>query len=267
LSALAFGVVFADDSCFNYGIDLEGANTNNGLSNLVPAAACQESCKNTVGCYFWTWLSNDYEGSSGFQQSCWLKDNSATTPVITKGAVSGPKTCDPVAPGSCCGTILLDGGSMSDLYQSERMGNYRYTYTDGNGRPVYDQIMGDNYLFWLAPSGPWMVGETVGQDYGGLLNRGSERCPEDLTAYWQYWHTMFESWEEDSWLEATCDDGSGGGGGPGENEGCISGPQCRDCDTWTELEGTLYCCSVDCDTAWIEGSCSNGVCECRCGHD
>ena len=61
-----------------------------------------------------------------------------------------------------------------------------------------------------------MVGETVGTDYGGLLNRGSETCPEFLTTYWDYWHTMFESWEEDSWLEAKCDGGdSGGGGGDG----------------------------------------------------
>ena len=32
---------------------------------------------------------------------------------------------------------------MSDLYQKERMGNYRLTHTshtDGNGRPVYDQV-------------------------------------------------------------------------------------------------------------------------------
>ena len=81
------------------------------------------------------------------------------------------------------------------------------------------QINGDNYLFWLAPSGPWMVGETVGMDYGGLLNRGTETCPESLTTYWDYWHTMFESWEEDQWLEAVCDGGdSGGGGGGGDGE-------------------------------------------------
>ena len=79
------------------------------------------------------------------------------------------------------------------------------------------QINGANYLFWLAPSGPWMVGETVGADYGGLLNRGTETCPESLTSNWDYWHTMFESWEEDSWLEAICDDGGdSGGGGEGE---------------------------------------------------
>ena len=63
------------------------------------------------------------------------------------------------------------------------------------------QIKGDNYLFWLAPSGPWMVGETVGADYGGLLNRGTETCPESLTSYWEYWQTKSKSWEEDSLLE------------------------------------------------------------------
>ena len=42
---------------------------------------------------------------------------------------------------ACCGSIKLDGGSMSDLYQSARMGNYRLTHTDANGRPVYDQVI------------------------------------------------------------------------------------------------------------------------------
>ena len=88
-----------------------------------------------------------------------------------------------------------------------------------NRNVLYLQINGDNYLFWLAPSGPWMVGETVGTDYGGLLNRGSETCPEDLTAYWQYWDTLFESWSEDDWLEATCDGGGGGGGSGGGGSG------------------------------------------------
>jgi len=268
LSALAFGVALADDACFQYNVDLQGSNLNNGLSNLMSSAAnCQQSCKVTAGCLFWTWLSDDYEGSTGFQRSCWLKDNGATTPVGTKGAVSGPKNCDS-STSDCCGTIKLDGGSMSDLYQKERMGNYRLTHTDGNGRPVYDQINGANYLFWLAPSGPWMVGETVGSDYGGLLNRGTETCPESLTSYWDYWHTMFESWEEDSWLEAICDDGGdSGGGGEGEVYECVTGPQCLECDTTTSMDGTLYCCSVDCDHAWIEGSSSNGVYQCRCGLD
>ncbi len=35
-----------------------------------------------------------------------------------------------------------------------------------------------NYLYWINPYGPWMVGNTVGVDYGGILNRGSESCPE-----------------------------------------------------------------------------------------
>ena len=113
-------------------------------------------------CNLWlfrTWLSDDYEGSTGFQRSCWLKDNGATTPVSTKGAVSGPKNCgltsdirvteiflifqsflDDSPTSDCCGTLKLDGGSMSDLYQKARMGNYRLTHTDGNGRPVYDQV-------------------------------------------------------------------------------------------------------------------------------
>ena len=97
--------------------NLQGSNINNGLSNLMSSAAdCQQSCKLTAGCLFWydhtvhiligkamvlvcnlwlfrTWLSDDYEGSTGFQRSCWLKDNGATTPVSTNGAVSGPKNC------------------------------------------------------------------------------------------------------------------------------------------------------------------------------
>lgn len=70
-----------------------------------------------------------------------------------------------------------------------------------------------------------MVGETVGADLGGILNRGSASCPEsetfsniisnywcftfhfetDATPDWEYWHTMFGSWEEDWTLEAICE--------------------------------------------------------------
>jgi len=279
LVALAIGVGYAQPACYQIDLDLQGSNINNGLSNLVSSAAlCQQSCKVTAGCSFWTWLGDDYEGSTGFKHSCWLKDSSSTTPVYTKGAVSGPRDCEnipdiPDSPSACCGSIKLDGGSMSDLYQNARMGNYRLTHTDANGRPVYDQINGDNYLFWLAPSGPWMVGETVGTDYGGLLNRGTETCPESLTTYWDYWHTMFESWETDEWLEAVCDGGDSGGGGDGGSGGdgevyeCVTGPQCLDCNTQASMDGTLYCCSVDCDYAWIETWSENGNYYCQCGLD
>merc|ERR1712039_696083 len=57
------------------------------------------------------------------------------------------------------------------------------------------------------------------------------------------------------------------GGGDGEVYECVTGPQCLDCNTQATMDGTLYCCSVDCDYAWIETWSENGNYYCQCGLD
>ena len=100
---------------------------------------------------------------------------------------------------------------MGDFYQGERLGYYYKFGNSQDGRNTYKQINGNNYLYYLANGGViihyifqrvqiyilktalnsffqyWIVGEEIGRDLGGFLNPGSSFCPEDSTAYWQYW--------------------------------------------------------------------------------
>ena len=41
-----------------------------------------------------------------------------------------------------------------------------------------------------------MIGKNIGQDKGGVRNRGTSYCPEDSTSLWEYW----EDWREVSVL-------------------------------------------------------------------
>ena len=38
-----------------------------------------------------------------------------------------------------------------------------------------------------AGPGVWMVGPSVGQDFGGILNRDGGECPESLVRDWEYY--------------------------------------------------------------------------------
>ena len=52
-----------------------------------------------------------------------------------------------------------------------------------------------------------MVGHEIGVDKGGLMNRSSGFCAEDSTQPWLYWADWMEEWNEDSDLEAKCNNG------------------------------------------------------------
>ena len=57
--------------------------------------------------------------------------------------------------GSCCQTIKLDSGGMADFYHPELMGSYG-RIAQLNGKPVYQQINGEYFLYWLS-IGVWTV--------------------------------------------------------------------------------------------------------------
>ena len=38
----------------------------------------------------------------------------------------------------------------------------------------------------------WMIGNEIGKDLGGVLNRGDSYCPEDSTQIWEYWNDWLE---------------------------------------------------------------------------
>merc|ERR1712025_619477 len=82
---------------------------------------------------------------------------------------------------SCCESITLSSGGMGDFYQGERLGVFVRSGSSSSGRGIYTQNQGDNYLFYLSSKSVWMVGPNVGQDFGGVLNRDSGSCPENIT--------------------------------------------------------------------------------------
>lgn len=67
---------------------------------------------------------------------------------------------------------------MGDFYQGQRLGYYKKYLETATGRFVYQQVGGDQYMYYLDSEEIWMVGATVGQDLGGILNRGHSQCPE-----------------------------------------------------------------------------------------
>ena len=59
-----------------------------------------------------------------------------------------------------------------------------------------------------------MVGPTVGQDFGGILNRDWGECPESLTRDWEYYMSVSVSGDDQLCDDHTCQglDGLLGGG-------------------------------------------------------
>ena len=51
--------------------------------------------------------------------------------------------------GECCTSIKLDTIGMGDFYQGERLGYYGKFDSTQDGRNVYKQINGDNFLYFL----------------------------------------------------------------------------------------------------------------------
>jgi len=151
---------------------------------------------------------------------------------------------------------------MGDFYQEERLGKYMASGESSDGRTIYRQQGGENFLFYLASPGVWMVGPEPGRDLGGVLNRQGGDCPELLTNDWEYWNDLMDSWSSDSSMTATC--GPAPTSPPGEP--CTWGSQCDGCSIWAEADGVRYCCAVGCDYGEVEVSTENGEVTCTCHH-
>ena len=92
---------------------------------------------------------------------------------------------------SCCDEFEIDTIGGGNFYQEERYGHYFKIGTGEDGKNVYRQQNGDNYMYYLN-AGYWMIGKEIGKDSGGVLNRGNSFCPEDATSVWEYWN----DWQE-----------------------------------------------------------------------
>merc|ERR1712156_251308 len=246
--------------CFLYDIDYKGTNLNSEHSiRTEDAATCQKMCQNNPQCYFWTWASPEFHDSN-YRKDCYLKSSDVSM-TSDNGLVSGPKNCGQE---DCCESFNIETVGMGNFYQEERLGDFFKVGNSQNGRNVYRQKNGDNYLFYLQAQGYWMIGKNIGQDMGGVLNRGASFCPEDSTSLWEYWNDWQKEWDEDSFMEITCD-----GDNPDPNPtpgpgGCASGPVCDTCNIWASVNDVKYCCATNCNYGYVEVSSSNGVVVCNC---
>ena len=78
---------------------------------------------------------------------------------------------------------------------------------------------------------------------------------------------IFQSWTEDSNLEAECDKNGGGGNDvttPKPDTGCASGPICDNCNIWVAINDVKYCCANNCDYGYVEAETGNGGVICHC---
>ena len=172
---------------------------------------------------------------------------------------------------SCCSEIRLDSMGFTESYQGERLGLYLITGTSEGGRPVYKQSNGNgNFLYFLTSLNLWMVGPSIGQDYGGILNREAGSCPDKLNRDWEYWNDWLEEWDSDFGFEVICS------GSPGPDptskpttmnpdyEACTWGAACDGCSIWHEHNGVRYCCANGCNSGGISVSTENGEVTCYC---
>jgi len=167
--------------------------------------------------------------------------------------------------GGCCQTIKFENAGMADFYYPELMGSYGQISLL-NGKPVYQQINGNAYLYWLS-IGSWTIGAEIGDNESlGIRHIGQDSCPEYVKVEtWEYWMDWMNEWEEDLWMEANCSDGPDPGPTDGPVEPCATGSLCDGCDIWQEQDGIKYCCAHDCDHGSLNVHTENGevICECR----
>jgi len=171
--------------------------------------------------------------------------------------------------GSCCNELTLDSWGFAEDYQGDRLGTYSQSGNSEGGRPVYKQNSGVNYLYFLTSLDLWMVGPTLGENYGGILNRQSGICPGQLSETWEFWNDWLDGWDTDLGLEAKCAGAPGPGPNTtpsGNNEPCTWGSACDSCGVWSEANGVRYCCANDCNSGGISVSTENGNVNCYCYH-
>jgi len=165
--------------------------------------------------------------------------------------------------GSCCQTIKFENANMADFYHHDLIGSYGQI-SQLNGKPVYQQINGHAYLYWLS-IGSWTIGAEIGdQESLGIRHIGQDACPEYVKVEtWEYLGPF--GWDEDLWMEANCSDGPDPSPTDGPLEPCATGSLCDGCDIWQEQDGIRYCCARDCDHGSLNVHTENGevVCECR----
>lgn len=157
-------------------------------------------------CNYFTWYS-DVMGWDEYDNDCVLF-SSAEVVLVQQECTSGPKYCnveneqlteessDVLAkrryfwaqPKSCCEKFDIETIGGGNFYQEERLGSFQKIGNSVDGRNVYKQQNGDNYMYYVANAGHWMIGKEIGKDLGGVLNTADGFCPEELNVLWKYWN-------------------------------------------------------------------------------
>ena len=101
----------------------------------------------------------------------------------TSGGVEvkcAPCACDTVS-------LVLTGAALTGR-QSDTAGQYAKTSTMKDGRAVYAQTTGSNYLFFEAVAWDWYVWTDYTSNYRGVesTSNGNTQCPEAEGDTWQY---------------------------------------------------------------------------------
>merc|ERR1712212_838311 len=104
--------------------------------------------------------------------------NSLTSSSNSKGSPSNSLSMNKSSSTSstCCSStspVTFETTGMGNFYQGKRLGTYEAVGQSSEGRSMYKQRGGDNFLFFLAEAGLWMMGPEPGgtlEDFStGLL--------------------------------------------------------------------------------------------------
>ena len=119
------------------------------------AENCQGLCQTVFDCNYFTWYS-DAMGWDEYDNDCVLF-SSCEVDLVQKECTSGPKYCNDENeipnPKSCCEKFEIKTIGGGNFYQEERLGNFQKIGNSVDGRNVYKQQNGDNYMYYVANAG------------------------------------------------------------------------------------------------------------------
>ena len=119
------------------------------------AENCQGLCQTVFDCNYFTWYS-DAMGWDEYDNDCVLF-SSCEVDLVQKECTSGPKYCNDENeipnPKSCCENFEIKTIGGGNFYQEERLGNFQKIGNSVDGRNVYKQQNGDNYMYYVAIAG------------------------------------------------------------------------------------------------------------------
>jgi len=204
--------------CFEWEVEYHGGGLDDPmLTGVTSPDKCQELCQGRHGCNYFTWVNSQHD-VAGYRNTCWLKSTQGN-PQTSATCISGPRSCGgnlpttqaPIpttqAQNGCCETITISSSGDTPQYQWTRLGTFRYYANSDDGRPMYRQDSGDNYLYYLEWLGVWYVNDIPQENMGGIINWDDSWCPGDIVEDWSFYRWgdgEVNDWEADPTLKSSC---------------------------------------------------------------